>query len=119
MNYNELAKAVTALSYRDKFRLAQLLIQLGRKEEEEQYPQARAAGTAGVGLLIELTAYAAERIKKLRPGKREGLLNAISAMFQFQGGISEQDREKVVAELQKQRHIAIDGANRVTYPTSE
>ena len=39
MTYNELSEAVVGLNYRDKFRLAQLLIQLARKEEEEQYPQ--------------------------------------------------------------------------------
>jgi hypothetical protein len=36
MTYNELSKEIQQLSYRDKFRLAQLLIQLARKEEEEQ-----------------------------------------------------------------------------------
>ena len=41
MKYEEIAKAVESLSYRDKFRLAQLLIQLGRKQEEEEYPQQR------------------------------------------------------------------------------
>jgi hypothetical protein len=57
-----------------------------------------------------------ERIKKLRPARKDSLLNSISAMFQFQGGISEMDREKVVAELLKRRHIKIDGNNRVSYP---
>jgi hypothetical protein len=41
MTYNELSKEIQQLSYRDKFRLAQLLIQLARKEEEEQNPQRR------------------------------------------------------------------------------
>jgi len=35
MTYDELSKQAEQLSYRDKFRLAQLLIQLARKEEEE------------------------------------------------------------------------------------
>lgn len=116
VTYNELSEVVTSLSYRDKFRLAQLLIQLARKEEEEQYPQQRAPAAPGLGSPAELTAYVAERIKKLRPTKKEALLNSINAMFQFQGGISEQDRDKVVAELQKKRHITIDGNNRVAYP---
>lgn len=116
MTYNDLSEAVTSLSYRDKFRLAQLLIQLARKEEEEQYPQQRAPAAAGLGSPSELTAYVTERIKKLRPSKKDALLNSINAMFQFQGGISEQDREKVVAELQKQHHITIDCNNRVAYP---
>ena len=41
MTYNELSKEIQQLSYRDKFRLAQLLIQLARKEEEEQKPAAQ------------------------------------------------------------------------------
>lgn len=36
MNYTDLSREAESLSYRDKFRLAQLLIQLARKEEEEQ-----------------------------------------------------------------------------------
>jgi hypothetical protein len=116
MTYSELCKTVERLSYRDKFRLAQLLIQLARKEEEEQYPQQRAPSTPGVESSSELTSYVAERIKKLRPTKKEALLNSINAMFQFQGGISEQDRDRVVVELQRERHIKIDGNNRVSYP---
>lgn len=113
MTYTELSEAVEGLSYRDKFRLAQLLIQRARKEEEEQAPQQLALSTSGLG--SELTSYVAERIKKLRPARKESLLNSINAMFQFQGGISEQDRDKVVAELQKKRHITIDATNRVSY----
>ena len=41
MTYSELSKEIEQLSYRDKFRLAQLLIQLARKEEEEQSPEQR------------------------------------------------------------------------------
>ncbi len=36
MKYEEIAKKCEGLSYRDKFRLAQLLIQLARKQEEEE-----------------------------------------------------------------------------------
>ena len=39
MNYEKIAKECESLTYRDKLRLAQLLIQLGRKEEEEEYPE--------------------------------------------------------------------------------
>ena len=77
MTYNELSEAVVGLSYRDKFRLAQLLIQLARKEEEEQYPQKRAPVASNVGTPSELTLYVAERIKKLRPAKKSTLLNSI------------------------------------------
>ena len=37
IGYEQIKDLALQLSYRDKFRLAQLLIQTGRKEEEEQY----------------------------------------------------------------------------------
>lgn len=43
MDYGELAKLCEQLSYRDKFRLAQHLIQLARQEEEERNPDSRRA----------------------------------------------------------------------------
>ena len=116
MTYDELSQEIKGLSYRDKLRLAQLLIQLARKEEEEQYSERRPAVTIGKDYTSDLTAYVAERIKKLRPAKKSALLNSISAMFQFRGGLSEQDREKIVAELQKRRHIKMETDNRVSYP---
>jgi len=39
MTYTEISKQIEYLSYRDKLRLAQLLVQLARKEEEEQNPE--------------------------------------------------------------------------------
>jgi hypothetical protein len=116
MNYKDLAKAAKGLSYRDKFRLSQLLIQLARKEEEEQNPDKRPVAPAKENS-SEMTEYIAERLKKLHPTKKDTLLNSISAMFQFQGGISESDRDKVVAELQKKHHIKIEANNRISYPT--
>jgi len=38
MTYDEVSKQAEQLSYREKLRLAQLLIQLAHKEEEEQNP---------------------------------------------------------------------------------
>ena len=116
MTYDEISQEARNLSYRDKLRLAQLLIQLARKEEEEQNSERRPAATIGKDHTSDLTAYVAERIKKLRPAKKSALLNSISAMFQFQGGLSEQDRGRIVAELQKRRHIKLEADNRVSYP---
>ena len=113
MTHDEIAKQSENLSYRDKFRLAQLLIQLARKEEEEQYPEQRqAANTSGTALVQ----YVAERILKLRPTKKAALQNSIGAMFQFQGGISAADKDQIISELQKQRRIIIDQNGRVSYP---
>lgn len=112
MTYDEIAKLSEQLSYRDKFRLAQLLIQLGRKEEEEQYPEAR---TSAAPSGENLTQYVYERLIKLKPSKKPALLNSIGAMFQFQGGISDSDRDRIVADLQKHGHISIDQNGRVFF----
>lgn len=37
-------------------------------------------------------------------------------MFQFQGGISDADKDRIVSELQKQRRITIEQNGRVSYP---
>ena len=89
MTYDELSKEIQQLSYRDKFRLAQLLIQLARKEEEEQNPQRRQKRGPSAKLDSELVQFVADRLKKLKPSRKEALFNSIAAMFQFQGGISD------------------------------
>jgi hypothetical protein len=116
MNYNELSREIEQLSYRDKFRLAQLLIQLARKEEEEQKPETRQAAGSPAKLDRELIQYVAERLKKLRPSRKEALFNSIGAMFQFQGGISHEDKETIFFELRKRRYIVLAKDGRVHYP---
>lgn len=113
MDYNEIATLCEQLSYRDKFRLAQLLIQLARKEEEERNPD----GRKPIARDAEAIHYVAERLLKLRPTKKASALNSIGAMFQFQGGISEGDKEEILAELQRQQRLSIDSSGRVSYPT--
>jgi len=116
MNNNELSKEIEHPSYRDKFRLAQLLIQLARKEEEEQNPEQRQSSGASAKFDPELVQYVADRLRKLKPSKKEGLFNSIGAMFQFQGGISDGDKERIFLELEKQRHIVVGENNRIKYP---
>jgi len=115
MTYDEISKQIEQLNYRDKLRLAQLLVQLARKEEEEQNPEKRETAATSGPSDPELIQYVAERLKKLRPAKKETLLNSIGAMFQFQGGISDIDKEKILSELLKERHITITENNRVQY----
>ena len=65
MTYTQLPKEVEKLSYRDKFRLAQLLIQLARKEEEEQNPERRESKQGGSAELEpELVQYVADRLRR-------------------------------------------------------
>ena len=119
MNYDEVSDLAHQLAYRDKLRLAQLLIQLARKEEEEQNPDKRAPDKTASPPEPELILYVSERLRKLKPTKKEGVLNSIGAMFQFQGGISESDREKLFSELVRKKYIVIGANNRVEYPSSE
>jgi hypothetical protein len=116
MTYNELSKEIQQLSYRDKFRLAQLLIQLARKEEEEQNPQGRQKRSPSGRFDSELVQFVADRLRKLKPSKKEALFNSITAMFQFQGGISDEDKERMFSELQKRGHIVVADNGRVQYP---
>jgi len=116
MIYAELSAKIQQLGYRDKFRLAQLLIQLARKEEEEQHPETRQIAGPPATLDPELVQYVAERLTKLRPSKKESLFNSIGAMFQFQGGISDGVKEAIFLELQNRRYIVLAEDGRVHYP---
>jgi hypothetical protein len=116
MTYSQLSKEIEQLTYRDKFRLAQLLIQLARKEEEEQNPEQRHKPGPSAKLEPELVQYVADRLRKLRPSRKEALFNSIAAMFQFQGGIADGDKERIFFELQKRGHIVVTKNGRVQYP---
>ena len=122
MTYDEIAEECEQLSYRDKLRLAQLLLQLGRKEEEIKNPQKRdsskkSSSESKVEAENEVGSieYVAKRLLKLKPAKLKSLTNSVSSMFQFQGGISETDEKKIISELQKKKYLKIDSNNRVTY----
>jgi hypothetical protein len=111
VEYDEIVKYCEHLPYRDKFRLAQLLIQLGRKEEEQRTPDQRKVCSTN----SETLEYVAERLLKSKPGKEASLLNFIGAMFQFQGGISEAEKVALVSELQRRKLLAIDRNGHVIY----
>jgi len=115
MTYDELSTQVEQLSYRDKFRLAQLLIQRARKEEEEAHPERRQTTTATTKSDTDLN-WVAERVRKSKPTNKEALLNVIDAMFQFRGGISDGDKQRFFSELHKARHIDVGKNGRIQYP---
>lgn len=110
IGYEQIKDLALQLSYRDKFRLAQLLIQTGRKEEEEQYVE-----KVKEEEFIDLE-YVCERLFKSRPSKVKTLENFIEAMFQFKGSISEEEKKSIISELQKRKFLKIEG-NKVTYLT--
>ena len=63
----------------------------------------------------ERSSYVAERLRKLSPKKKDGVIRSIEAMFQFGGGIESTEVEKVMATLQKQKFFSIAPDGRVTY----
>jgi len=120
MTYDEIAGLCEHLGYRDKLRLAQLLIQLARKEEETQNAQHRIEENqkdfSKPLNSSEVVEYVWERLIKLKPTKISSLKNSIAAMFQFQGGISESEQVKIIFQLEKLKYIQIDANNnRVTF----
>ena len=110
MIYKELLKEIEKLGYREKLHLAQRLLQMAIKEEEEQKPES--TGPLDPGLVQ----FVSERLRKLKPSRKDGVLNSIGAMFQFRGGISEEDKEKWFSALVDARKIVVTEAGKVTYP---
>ena len=55
------------------------------------------------------------RIRKLKPKTRKALLRSIDAMYQFQGGISQEDKQQMIDQLGNGYGIAIDRSGRVSY----
>ena len=110
MIYTEIMKHVEALGYREKLHLAQRLLQMAIKEEEEQTPES--AGPIDPGMVE----FVAERLRKLKPSRKDAVLNSIGAMFQFRGGISEEDKEKMFTALIQSREIVVSETGKVTYP---
>ena len=108
--YKELLKEIEKLGYREKLHLAQRLLQMAIKEEEEQKPES--AGPVDPGMVE----FVAERLRKLKPSRKDAVLNSIGAMFQFRGGISEEDKEKMFSALMDAREIVVTETGKITYP---
>ena len=53
---------------------------------------------------------------RLKPSRKATVLNSIGAMFQFQGGVSDADKESLLSALVKGRHIVLEENDRVRYP---
>ena len=113
MKYDELAEHAKRLNYRDQLRLAQLLIQVARKEGEQN---SRDRSATHHNMADETVQYVGERLRKLKPTKQKSLFNSIRAMFQFRGGIEEHDLQKIYVQLQKQHYISVGNGNRIQYP---
>lgn len=110
MTFDEISKAAEQLSYRQKLGLAQKLLQMAIKEEEKQKPAS--AGPIDPGLVK----FVAERLRKLKASRKAAVLNSIGTMFQFQGGISEEDKARMFEALGKAGEIVVSETGKVVYP---
>ena len=63
----------------------------------------------------EKIAFVKPRIVKLAPKKLDGLIRGIKTMFNFTGGIDDKEAKKIIAQLKKDKIIAISDTNKVTY----
>jgi hypothetical protein len=121
MSYEVIKLACDNLTYREKMKLAQYLIQAAIKEEETLNPlnrsteQGQSHNSQSTNLTdSDLLEYVKERLAKSKPSKRQSLSNFISAMFQFQGGIDSEDVEKLISRLEKSGILRLEG-NKVIY----
>ncbi|MGR9046115.1 MAG: hypothetical protein ACU83N_12525 [Gammaproteobacteria bacterium] len=121
MSYDVIRLACDKLTYREKMKLAQYLIQAAMKEEETLNPQKRSAPQESTNnnqsaslTAQDLMEYVKERLAKSKPSKRQTLSNFISAMFQFQGGINDKEVDKLILKLEKSGFLKLEG-NKVIY----
>lgn len=63
----------------------------------------------------ERVTYVAERLQKLGPKKKDGVIRSIEAMFQFGGGIESAEIDRLLTTLQKKKFFTISTDGRVGY----
>lgn len=115
MSLDDIARAAEYLGYREKLRLALWLIHEALGEEEYLHAAPRSAKAAPDITHPEFLHYAAQRLNKLRPARKAGVLNSIGAMFQHQGGLSESDKQRIFDALLTHELLRIGEDDRVLY----
>src|SRR5690554_5875411 len=125
MSYDVIRLAADKLTYREKMKLAQYLIQAAIKEDEGLNPTDRLVSESQSKKTHleqkdknisgqDVVEYTKERLEKSKPGKVQSLKNFIGAMFQFQGGIEDSKIEEIIYLLEKEGFLSISGS-KVTY----
>lgn len=59
--------------------------------------------------------YVAQRLVKLSPKKKDGAIRSIEAMFQFSGGISQGEIEKILRSLQQKKILSVTDDGKIIY----
>ena len=109
---NTLAGSVIVEMTSDEY---QALEKLQGKSENHPSTPAETDKAADSMTRAERVVYVADRLKKLKPKKRDGVVRSIEAMFQFTGGIVPTEVDSVLKSLIKQGFFTIDENGRVTY----
>lgn len=107
MTFDEIKKEAENLSAHDKLILAQIMLQMAIREQENK----DASETKQV---FDIEAIK-NSLSKLKPGKLKSLQNSIKTLFNFKGGISDNDVEMIVKKLQKSKFLKIDEQNKVDF----
>ncbi len=102
MTYDKIVQECKRLSYRDKFKLATVLLQQGRKEEELFNEEKEKSSIVDFDDIVK-------RVLKSKPTKTSTLKNFINAMFNFQGSISSDEADKIIEKLKKKKYLKIEG----------
>jgi hypothetical protein len=63
----------------------------------------------------ERVVYARERLAKSKPKIKEAAIHLIRDMFQFHGGVTQEEAERVIASLQKEKFLTIDAQSRIQF----
>jgi|GEM_PF-6589847 len=109
---NTLAGSVIVEMTTDEYQALKKL--QGNTENQPSAPEG--SGKASDSMTrAERATYVADRLKKLKPKKRDGVVRSIEAMFQFTGGIAPAEVDSVVKSLIKSKFFAIDQDGRVSY----
>lgn len=109
MDFKAIKRHCASLSYEDKLRLAQFLTQSAKQEAPRYDDDDESAG----GYVDDVT-FVKNRLRKLHPKKKVGLMNSVRTMFQAHGGISDNEIEIIINELEDIGFLSVD-ENKILY----
>ncbi len=118
MSYKVVKLACEGLPVPEKLKLAQYLIQSALHTTENQHTENQHTGQPPPATALSANTMLSaieERVLKSRPSKTHTMQNFIRAMFQYRGGITDEDIDSIVLRMSKQNIFKIVD-NRIIYP---
>lgn len=108
MDFKAIKRKCVNLSYEDKLRLAQFLTQTAKQEAP------KSDDDEVMGGYVDDVTFVKNRLKKLHPKKKVGLMNSVRTMFQAQGGITDNEIEIIINELEDIEFLTVE-ENKIIY----